>query len=91
MACFCFNDSGEDLVGETIFLNVLVENGSEGIETIVRESVSKSMGRGLISARIAKVNKISSGSGPSPYGRRPGAGLYEIPPSKDEIKEASSK
>ena len=54
MACFCFNDSGEDLVGETIFLNVLVENGSEGIETIVRESVSKSMGRGLISARIAK-------------------------------------
>lgn len=39
----------------------------------------------------AKVNKISSGSGPSPYGRRPGAGLYEVPASEDEIKEASSK
>jgi len=39
----------------------------------------------------AKVDKISSGSGPSPYGRRPGAGLYEVPASEDEIKEASSK
>ena len=54
MACFCVSDSAEDLVGEIIFLNVLVENGSEGIETVVRENVGKSLGRGLIAARIAK-------------------------------------
>ncbi len=39
----------------------------------------------------AKVKQISSRSGPSPYGRRQGAGLYEVPASEDEIKEASSK
>ena len=47
-------DGAEDLVGETLFLNVLVENCSEGVQTIVRENVGKKLGRGIIAARIAK-------------------------------------
>ena len=39
----------------------------------------------------SKVGSVSVKSGPSPYGRRQGAGLYEVPPSKDEIKEARRK
>ena len=39
----------------------------------------------------AEVKSISVRSGPSPFGRRQGAGLYEVPPSEDEVKEASSK
>ena len=35
------------------------------------------------------VDKIPPGSGPSPFGRRPGAGLYEVPPTDAEIAEAS--
>ena len=38
-----------------------------------------------------KVEKVSQKAGPSPYGRRPGAGLYEIPPTKEEISEGQSK
>jgi L-alanine-DL-glutamate epimerase-like enolase superfamily enzyme len=37
------------------------------------------------------VEKLSPGSGPSPFGRRRGAGLYEVPPTPDEIKMARSK
>ena len=39
----------------------------------------------------SEVKNISVRSGPSPFGRRQGAGLYEVPPTDDEIKEASSK
>ena len=35
------------------------------------------------------VDRIPPGSGPSPFGRRPGAGLYEVPPSDAEVAEAS--
>lgn len=35
-----------------------------------------------------KVDRIPPGSGPSPFGRRPGAGLYEVPPTKEEKAEA---
>jgi len=38
-----------------------------------------------------KVENVSQKAGPSPYGRRPGAGLYEIPPTKEEISEGQSK
>ena len=38
-----------------------------------------------------EVTNISTKSGPSPYGRRPGAGLFEVPPTKDEISEARAK
>ena len=38
---------------------------------------------------MASVEKIPPGSGPSPFGRRPGAGLYEVPPSEAEIAEAA--
>ena len=51
---FSCYDGAEDLVGETLFLNVLVENCSEGVQTIVRENVGKKLGRGIIAARIAK-------------------------------------
>ncbi len=37
----------------------------------------------------AKVDAVSPGSGPSPFGRRPGAGLYEVPPSPEEKAEAA--
>ena len=36
----------------------------------------------------AAVDKIPPGAGPSPFGRRPGAGLYEVPPTEDEKAEA---
>ncbi len=36
----------------------------------------------------AKVDRIPPGAGPSPFGRRPGAGLYEVPPTKEEKAEA---
>lgn len=36
----------------------------------------------------SKVDAIAPGSGPSPFGRRPGAGLYEVPPSDNEKAEA---
>ncbi len=35
-----------------------------------------------------KVDRIPPGSGPSPFGRRPGAGLYEVPPTEEEKSEA---
>ena len=35
------------------------------------------------------VDKIPPGSGPSPFGRRPGAGLYEVPPTEAEVAEAN--
>ena len=38
-----------------------------------------------------KVEKVSQKAGPSPYGRRPGAGLFEIPPTKEEMREAQTK
>jgi len=38
-----------------------------------------------------EVTNISTRSGPSPYGRRPGAGLFEVPPTKDEVSEARAK
>ena len=60
-------------------LAVLGDKPGHGI-TIDYEELNKSV-----------VNKISVKSGPSPYGRRAGAGLYEVPPTKDEIKEANSK
>jgi L-alanine-DL-glutamate epimerase-like enolase superfamily enzyme len=37
------------------------------------------------------VEKLSPVSGPSPFGRRRGAGLYEVPPTADEIRMARSK
>lgn len=37
----------------------------------------------------AAVESIPPGSGPSPFGRRPGAGLYEVPPTDEEVAEAS--
>jgi L-alanine-DL-glutamate epimerase-like enolase superfamily enzyme len=37
------------------------------------------------------VEKLSPGSGPSPFGRRRGAGLYEVPPTAEEIAMARSK
>ena len=37
----------------------------------------------------ASVTKIPPGSGPSPFGRRPGAGLYEVPPTPEEIAEST--
>ena len=39
----------------------------------------------------SSVGSVSVKSGPSPYGRRQGAGLYEVPPLKDEINEARTK
>ena len=38
-----------------------------------------------------KVKSVSQKAGPSPFGRRLGAGLYEIPPSKEEIIKGQSK
>lgn len=35
-----------------------------------------------------QVEKLSPVSGPSPFGRRAGAGLYEVPPTADEIARA---
>ena len=37
----------------------------------------------------ASVDRIPPGSGPSPFGRRPGAGLYEVPPTEEEIAEST--
>ena len=54
MSCCCLCDASDDLLGETLFLNVLVENGTEGIQTIVKENVGKKLGRGLVAATIAK-------------------------------------
>ncbi len=36
----------------------------------------------------ATVDKVPPGAGPSPFGRRPGAGLYEVPPTDEEKAEA---
>ncbi|MEX0762310.1 MAG: mandelate racemase/muconate lactonizing enzyme family protein [Dehalococcoidia bacterium] len=36
------------------------------------------------------VEKLSPVSGPSPFGRRPGAGLYEVPPTPEEVATARS-
>ena len=36
----------------------------------------------------AKVSEILPGSGPSPFGRRTGAGLYEVPTTEEEKAEA---
>ncbi|MFW6195191.1 MAG: mandelate racemase/muconate lactonizing enzyme family protein, partial [Chloroflexota bacterium] len=36
------------------------------------------------------VEKLSPVSGPSPFGRRQGAGLYEVPPTEEEIATARS-
>lgn len=38
---------------------------------------------------MAAVDAIPTGAGPSPFGRRPGAGLYEVPPTAEEVAEAS--
>jgi hypothetical protein len=35
------------------------------------------------------VEKVPSGAGPSPFGRRPGAGLYEVLPSDAEREAAA--
>lgn len=37
-----------------------------------------------------QVERLSPGSGPSPLGRRRGAGLYEVPPTEEEIAHARS-
>ena len=37
----------------------------------------------------ASIAEIPPGSGPSPFGRRPGAGLYEVPPTTEEIAESA--
>ena len=37
----------------------------------------------------AAVDKIPPGAGPSPFGRRPGAGLYEVPPTEEEKAESA--
>ncbi len=39
--------------------------------------------------RKSSVEQIAPGSGPSPFGRRPGAGLYEVPPTAEEKAEAA--
>ena len=36
-----------------------------------------------------RVDAIPAGSGPSPFGRRPGAGLYEVLPTEEERAEAA--
>ena len=35
------------------------------------------------------IERVPKGAGPSPFGRRPGAGLYEVPPSDGERAEAA--
>jgi hypothetical protein len=35
------------------------------------------------------VEQVPAGAGPSPYGRRPGAGLYEVLPSEEERAKAA--
>jgi len=35
------------------------------------------------------IKQVPPGAGPSPFGRRPGAGLYEVPPSEEERAEAA--
>ncbi|NKB71418.1 MAG: mandelate racemase/muconate lactonizing enzyme family protein [Candidatus Latescibacteria bacterium] len=37
----------------------------------------------------AAVEQIPAGAGPSPFGRRPGAGLYEVPPTTQEQATAA--
>ena len=37
----------------------------------------------------ASVTRIPPGTGPSPLGRRPGAGLWEVPPTEEETAEAA--
>ena len=50
-------------------------------------------GHGLVIDRAAlarqAVEKVPSGAGPSPFGRRPGAGLYEVLPSDAEREAAA--
>jgi L-alanine-DL-glutamate epimerase-like enolase superfamily enzyme len=36
-----------------------------------------------------KVDAVSFGAGPSPFGRRPGAGLWDFPPTRDELAAAA--
>ena len=36
-----------------------------------------------------QIDKVPPGAGPSPFGRRPGAGLYEVPPTEEERAEAA--
>ena len=36
------------------------------------------------------VENISFGAGPSPFGRRPGAGLWDYAPTKDELAAAAA-
>jgi len=40
--------------------------------------------------RLHAVERVSAVAGPSPFGRRPGAGLYPVPPTPEEIAEARS-
>ena len=35
------------------------------------------------------IDRVPPGAGPSPFGRRPGAGLYEVPPTEEEKAEAA--
>jgi len=37
-----------------------------------------------------EVERVSQAAGPSPFGRRPGAGLWDNPPSEEEIAQARS-
>jgi hypothetical protein len=37
-----------------------------------------------------KVVKVTASAGPSPFGRRPGAGLWDNPPTEDELAAAAS-
>jgi hypothetical protein len=37
-----------------------------------------------------KVEKVSASAGPSPFGRRPGSGLWDNPPSKEEAAAAAT-
>ena len=38
-----------------------------------------------------RIDMVPPGAGPSPFGRRPGAGLYEVPPTSEEREQAAAK
>ena len=37
-----------------------------------------------------QVQSVSASAGPSPFGRRPGAGLWDNPPTKEELAAAAT-